>query len=221
VIANSDFERLLERLRGLCQPKETYFKIHEILYKIEGNPPSELRVRCTFSHEKGSTENTKCWTLHYIGTPPKRADLACLCKNVIDVEVSDNICNFLEMMGYTLIFCFRLVDDFEFVREGVRLHALLTDHIKADITVSKVKRLVVKGQLESAIEVEATAHHWLVEISAHSHEEAIKQTCDALNNFANRLMPIVDMIKLDNNTKKEIEKLHQQRKIAQTSGTNT
>jgi hypothetical protein len=143
------------------------------------------------------------------------------------------------------------------VREGVRLHALLTDHIKADITVSKVKRvsissirctvsnclgslicgvlpcllsfcncvllvqLVVKGQLESAIEVEATAHHWLVEISAHSHEEAIKQTCDALNNFANRLMPIVDMIKLDNNTKKEIEKLHQQRKIAQTSGTNT
>lgn len=213
MIANSDFERLLERLRGLCQPKETYFKIHEILYKIEGNPPSELRVRCTFSHEKGSTENTKCWTLHYIGTPPKRADLACLCKNVIDVEVSDNICNFLEMMGYT--------DDFEFVREGVRLHALLTDHIKADITVSKVKRLVVKGQLESAIEVEATAHHWLVEISAHSHEEAIKQTCDALNNFANRLMPIVDMIKLDNNTKKEIEKLHQQRKIAQTSGTNT
>jgi hypothetical protein len=36
VITNNDFDKLLERLRGLCQPWETYFKIHEIVYKIEG-----------------------------------------------------------------------------------------------------------------------------------------------------------------------------------------
>jgi len=70
-------------------------KFEEFLFfkKLLG-APSELRARCDLEIPQGG------WSLHYIGSALKRDDLAALCKTCVEIEVGDNVAQFLETMGF-------------------------------------------------------------------------------------------------------------------------
>lgn len=75
--------------------------------------PSELRARSDLETPNGGWYVTSSTlsnpvislinnyrSLHYIGGALKRDDLAALCKTCVDIEVGDNVAQFLETMGF-------------------------------------------------------------------------------------------------------------------------
>lgn len=90
--------------------------------------------------------------MHYIGVPLMREKMAANVRNVTDVEVSDNIIDFLRLMGYQFqvrlfIKLFLLpspesdpdppITQFEFIREGV----VFQTQKKVTITITQIKKV--------------------------------------------------------------------------------
>jgi len=117
-------------------------------------------------------------------------------RNVISVDVSDNIMQFLVLMGYQY--------QYEFLREGISFTNLKK---KITTTITKIKKVALsllpfkccsmpelkqmvkvvdKEDLNSAEELDAC---WLVEVSALTNDEGINETTEELTTFGSFLLP--------------------------------
>ncbi|KAL6078177.1 hypothetical protein QOT17_001781 [Balamuthia mandrillaris] len=177
---------LVERLRGLCELPEEQVLYREYVYRAlalstaeESTPQQhELRVRCTLQGEPR-------WTLHFLGTPQTRAGLTTNVRNVIEVEVSDNICAFLGLMGYH--------NTFDFIRDGL----LFTTSKKITVTVTNIKKHLADRPQSKPLTESLDDTAFLVEVSALTADQGIQHTMEEVVTFVEHLIPLVQLKKFD------------------------
>lgn len=105
-------------------------------------------------------------------------------RNVIGAEVSDNIIEFLRLMGYHF--------QFEFIREGV----IFQTQRKITISVTQIKKILDRDDLSTAEPVVAGV--WFVELSARTDDSnMVPSLTEEINNFADYLSPLVELKRVD------------------------
>lgn len=147
---------------------------------------NELRVRCRLvpSKQGPAPSASGAWSVHYNSVPLMREKMAANVRNVTDVEVSDNIIDFLRLMGYQF--------QFEFIREGF----VFQTQRKITVSVTQVKKIVDREDLSTAEPL--VAGTWFVELSARTDDSnLIPSVADEINSFADYLMPLVDVKRVD------------------------
>jgi hypothetical protein len=170
-------DSLVERLRGLCGKAESNFSYQESVYKVPPNagvPPSELRARMN-----KRKEGTSMWTLRYLGPPLARDKLTVTARTINVVKVSDNIKDFLDLMGYKL--------DFENGRHGLEWYTTFNQK-KLTVTLSRVFKFDENVFIGDG---------WVIELAAATPDDGLQETTDAINLFAEYLLPLVDLTKGD------------------------
>jgi len=200
---------LVDRLSGLCESHEREETLHirevvfvrptEIIEKEKSSgsiPESELRVQCTTIDIVGeeAKPDKKTWSLHYQGLYIQDNSILAAARPVIEVEVSDSIEAFLEEMGYTY--------RYEFSKQGVRFHAL-PDQPKLNplyVTVFGYMRLSDKTKRNDEHTEPLIREWWVVELIGYALHPDLEDMAKELHSFANRLIPIVNLIKLDKAT---------------------
>jgi len=177
-VSEENFFGLLERLRGLCyQESPLYYR--EIVYKslpVPGVAQSELHVRCTGRDPK--------WELRYVGTGQFIDKINATIKHVVDVDVSDNVCTFVELLGFK--------SDYEYFVQGYKFKAPKM----LDVTVAQIKKSE-KGQMSP---LDLFNKMWFVELSCTTTDSRFPQASDCLSAFQECLHPYVEMYKLDHRT---------------------
>lgn len=181
-ILDSAVEKLLHRLRGLCDNVDTgpeQFHDHEMCFSIRKGPTPEvhlsLRVRRALDHADMP------WQLRYIGQP-ELGDKSqpTMVRSSLDVATSNTVVEFLTGMGFNL--------DFEYIIRGFMF---LKGRMK--VTVSKIFKMN-QGKLPDG--VEPISQSYLVELSvlAPSGQNAI---AEEIKNFAEQLKPLVQLEKIN------------------------
>eukprot|EP01112_Ceratiomyxa_fruticulosa_P010300 TRINITY_DN2717_c0_g1_i5.p1 TRINITY_DN2717_c0_g1~~TRINITY_DN2717_c0_g1_i5.p1 ORF type:complete len:175 (-),score=27.05 TRINITY_DN2717_c0_g1_i5:499-957(-) len=102
---SSQIGHLLTRLRGLCSV-EVPLNHRELVFRSVpvGSAISEVRARYDYN------AIGQKWWVRYISTPHIREKLPATIRNIIDIQVSNNIATFLEYLGYKY--------DFEYILQG-------------------------------------------------------------------------------------------------------
>mmetsp|Transcript_38 Transcript_38/g.36 ORF Transcript_38/g.36 Transcript_38/m.36 type:complete len:257 (-) Transcript_38:165-935(-) len=180
VIADSAKEVLNQKLRGLCYCVEQPFCHREIVCKsipIPGIAQTELRLRQNLLAESKLPK----WTLRSIGTPMVKSKLPVTVRTVIEVAVSDNIQQFIELLGYK--------QDFEYVCEGTESLTMINNR-KYSITVSKMKKDVNSGEFDPSV-----ANTSFVELVTSCTDEDLNQVAEEMNSFA-EYINVVDLAKV-------------------------
>jgi hypothetical protein len=124
-------------------------------------------------------------------------------RNLKEVKVSDDIETFMEILGakyvslhhrfwlffehewnFYSIFLFRF--QYEYLKVGVRTVVRL-EKCKAEIIITKIKRLQEKGNINSGVDIDPTRYH--VELGAVALEKDIQSVSQELTSFATQLFP--------------------------------
>jgi len=157
---------------------------------LPANPPAalnDLRVRCRLVPLKEggvAPAPSAAWSVHYFGVPKMQEKLVSNVRNVIGAEVSDNIIEFLRLMGYHF--------QFEFIREGV----IFQTQRKITISVTQIKKILDRDDLSTAEPVVAGV--WFVELSARTDDSnMVPSLTEEINNFADYLSPLVELKRVD------------------------
>jgi len=207
LVPQKDIQILVDRLSGLCEDhervKNSPWRIREIVFSRAAEPTgsiperSELRVQCTQSEDENNADTPKVWSLLYEGLPLQDNNLLAFARPVIEVEVSDSIETFLEEMGYTY--------RYEFVKRGLRFHALPDKHGLNPLYVTvylywKLSDKNKRGDQEVEPLLQDGLKEWVVEVFGYALHADLEDMTRELHSFANRLIPIVNLIKLDKGT---------------------
>lgn len=121
------------------------------------------------------------WNVRYLGQPEiGDKNRATLVRSCIDVAASNNICQFLNEIGFKL--------DFEFVRKGY-----IFKKGRMKVIVAKIFRLLHPYRPDN---IEPVSESYLVEVSvvAPSGQDAL---ADELKSFVDQLKPLVNLEKID------------------------
>jgi len=142
-----------------------------------------MRVRCHYpppenKENKQPSENK--WTLRNYNAMSNEKRVATV-KNVVEVEVSNNVSSFLEYMGYK--------HDFEFYMKGYKF----TSQKILTITVTQVKKSD-KGHPDP---IDTFGKVWLIDVSCIASDEQLVHACEQIQAFCEHLLPFVDIAKID------------------------
>eukprot|EP00026_Physarum_polycephalum_P006390 Phypoly_transcript_06432.p1 GENE.Phypoly_transcript_06432~~Phypoly_transcript_06432.p1 ORF type:complete len:244 (+),score=45.69 Phypoly_transcript_06432:756-1487(+) len=179
---------VLDRLRGLCS-SESPLHYREIVYRppnVPGLPPPSsassevMRVRCHYPPPENKQSPENKWTLRNYNAMSNDKRAATV-KNVVEVEVSNNVCSFLEYMGYK--------HDFEFFMKGYKF----TSQRILTITVTQIKKSD-KGHQDPT---DIFGKVWLVDVSCIASDEQLAHACEQIQAFSEHLLPYVDIAKID------------------------
>lgn len=110
--------------------------------------------------------------------------------------MSDDIEPFMEILGAKYEFGFSLPSQahfslrfqYEYLKVGTRVVVRL-EKCKADILVTKIRRLQEKGNLSTGIDTDATRYH--VELGASVLEKDVQAISQELAAFSSQLFPCV------------------------------
>jgi hypothetical protein len=214
VVAEKSREKLCERLCGLS---ENYmqggeFRVHEMVFARDATPEipaSELRLRkhSRRAEPNGLTWTCDSWTIVHFGSPlddnpddPSQV----LARPIVEVESSDNAKILLESMGYKM--------RYEYVIDGMRWHMLPEDmnENKFPYYISIFTILQVLKRSESTdndANLRPLFNESVVEVYGYAKDKEVSNVANELNNFSNKLVPSVNMMKLDASNIRQLKKI--------------
>ncbi|KRX27824.1 Mediator of RNA polymerase II transcription subunit 18 [Trichinella nelsoni] len=179
-VLDSAYTVLIERLRGLADPKFEKFHEHELVFANKN-----VKAGVVNWHVRRSLDQPNApYHVKYMGD--SEADLNEKCPVNVR-KVINCLCTSNDMMAFLGDIGFRM--QYEFVAKGI-----LFKKGPIKVTVSKIYRVIEAGN-SSAVEKFTDSH--LVEMSALSSlpEDPIANT---IREFADQLKPIVNMEKIIN-----------------------
>ncbi|CDW57520.1 mediator of RNA polymerase II transcription [Trichuris trichiura] len=169
-VLDSVYTLLLERIKGLADPRSEAFSEHELVFANKSSTgPITWHVRRSLDHPDAP------FHLRYVGNPDPDENKKC---PTIMRKTMDCLCHSNDMMGFLGNLGFRM--QYEFVAKGV---IFTKGPIK--ITVSKIQRVTEAG---NATKLEKFSDSYLVEISALAAPMQ-SYVANSVREFADQLKP--------------------------------
>jgi len=162
-------------------------------------PATELRVQ---KRSIGQVNSNPSWSLHYYGIPLIRQDLSTNVRPVVEVPVNDNIETFLDALDFEY--------QFEYTTQGARYFGKM-EILDRPIYVHIYEIGIVREKGEEWDYSTVLFDELVVEVFAYALDADMAVICKELTAFANRLIPIVNLVAMTPTFKKELEKLLRQR----------
>jgi len=181
-ILDSAHGLLVQRLKGLTDPKSENFNEQELVFGLKGGIQGGTQVMI---HVRRSLDDsTAPWHLRYVGNPepdPTR-QIPTLVRKAVDTLVkSDDLMEFLREMGFRL--------QYEFVAKG---EIYTKGPLK--IVISKIYHVKVAGNASSS---EPFTDSRLVELSVLAPSVQDVAVSKSIRDFADQLKPVVQLEKID------------------------
>ncbi|MFH4975960.1 hypothetical protein AB6A40_002669 [Gnathostoma spinigerum] len=177
-------DQLVQRLRGLCDPGQAEFSEHEMIFSLRTgqDPDVTVRLRRKFG---GPDANSFQWHFRYIGAP--EPDVACptiIRKSIDSLIYSHNMMEFVKTLGLRM--------DYEYIAKG---HMFTKGSIK--IVISTITRTEKTGKYDQDV-LKPLSESLLVEMSVILPDsKEYMSTAKMLRDFADQLLPICDMQKVE------------------------
>uniref|UniRef100_A0A915KDH7 Mediator of RNA polymerase II transcription subunit 18 n=1 Tax=Romanomermis culicivorax TaxID=13658 RepID=A0A915KDH7_ROMCU len=192
-VIDSNVENLIQRIKGLADPKCETFLEHEMVFALKPMGSNPVQLHCRF--DVNSDVNNRVHHLRYVGniepessalmpapsSTPGGAPMPVICRKVIESFVRTN-----DMMHFFRLTGFRF--EYEFVAEGT---IFTKGHLK--ITVTKISRLEKTGHSSTAQKM--TGSHF-VEMTAMG-PSGDHNLAKSMRDFADQLSSVVKLEKVD------------------------
>ncbi|VDP18630.1 unnamed protein product [Onchocerca flexuosa] len=169
-------EKLLQRLRGLCDPGQHSFNEHEM------DPDVTVRLRRKFG---GPDANSFQWHFRYMGAAEPDVHCPTIIRKSIDSLIySSNMMEFVKTLGLRM--------DYEYLTKG---YLFTKGNIK--IIINNITRTEKIGTYDPNV-LKPLSDSLLIEMSvALPDTKEYMTTAKALRSFADQLSPICDMQKVE------------------------
>uniref|UniRef100_A0AAF5PRQ5 Mediator of RNA polymerase II transcription subunit 18 n=2 Tax=Wuchereria bancrofti TaxID=6293 RepID=A0AAF5PRQ5_WUCBA len=177
-------EKLLQRLRGLCDPGQHSFNEHEMVFSLKTgqDPDVTVRLRRKFG---GPDANSFQWHFRYMGAAEPDVHCPTIIRKSIDSLIySSNMMEFVKTLGLRM--------DYEYLTKG---YLFTKGHIK--IIINNITRTEKIGTYDPNV-LKPLSDSLLIEMSAALPDtKEYMTTAKALRSFADQLSPICDMQKVE------------------------
>lgn len=203
--------------------QEEDFVVHELVYFKDSTPvtsASELRVRRHGDFMRPDSEAS--WTIRHFGMPLEDlpdAPLPTVARPLVEVEINENPHGLLEGLGYQLMF--------EYVLDGFRWHVVdvarydwldTKRDAKTDppdiypyyITICLPIRVTRTSTFEIVRDQQPTKlfdDGFVVELFGYARDKDVNALTKELDMFANKLVPTVNLLKLDGSNLQQLRKI--------------
>ncbi|KHN80685.1 Mediator of RNA polymerase II transcription subunit 18 [Toxocara canis] len=177
-------KQLIQRLRGLCDPGQTEFSEHEMTFSLKTgqDPDVTVRLRRKFG---GSDANSLLWHFRYMSAP--EADTTCptiIRKSIDSLIYSHDMMEFVKTLGLRM--------DYEYITKG---YLFTKGNIK--IVIDNITRTEKTGTYDPNL-LKPLSDSLLIEMSvAQPDSKEYITTAKMLRDFADQLLPICDMQKVE------------------------
>jgi len=212
VVASKSKEKLCERLCGLSENymQAGEYRVHEMVFARDQTPEvpqSELRLRKHYRPEVDSAWACDSWTIVHFGSPlddtpddPSHV----LVRPIVEVESSDNAQILLESMGYKM--------RYEYVIDGMKWHMLPEDMNENKfpyyISIFQILQVLKRSEpIENDANLRPLFEESVVEVYGYARDKEVSTVANELNNFSNKLIPSVNMMKLDASNVRQLKKI--------------
>jgi hypothetical protein len=207
-VGSKSFEKLCERLCGLSENYKQggEYSVHEMVFVREPTqevPGSEVRFRKNTYGDPNVT-----WTIVHFGSPldenpddPSHV----LARPIVEVESTENGNFLLENMGYKM--------RYEYVTEGMRWHILPEDMNENKfpyyISIFRILKVLERIKPISSDNLSPLFEESVVEVYGYARDKdkEVSTLANELNSFSNKLIPSVNMMKLDASNIRQLKKI--------------
>ncbi|KAE9413317.1 hypothetical protein Angca_007054, partial [Angiostrongylus cantonensis] len=177
-----DLER---RLTGLCDPGSTEFHEHDLSFSLRTGTDPDVTIRQLRRRFNVDSFTSHQWQFRYIGGPEPDQKCPVIVRKVIDsIAYSHLMMDFVKTLGLRM--------DYEYIAKGT----VWTNGIMK-VVISQIQRTEKAGHYDQS-NLKRFADSYLVEISACLPDSAeYSATAKQLRDFADQLLPLVEMEKVD------------------------
>ncbi|KAM3724403.1 Mediator of RNA polymerase II transcription subunit [Dirofilaria immitis] len=177
-------EKLLQRLRGLCDPGQHSFNEHEMVFSLKTgqDPDVTVRLRRKFG---GPDANSFQWHFRYMGAAEPDVHCPTIIRKSIDSLIySSNMMEFVKTLGLRM--------DYEYLTKG---YLFTKGYIK--IIINNITRTEKIGTYDPNV-LKPLSDSLLIEMSvALPDTKEYMTTAKTLRSFADQFSPICDMQKVE------------------------
>jgi len=179
-IKDQEKDQLYNRLKGLCDPTVTTIQEHIMVFKLKTGADSQVQVQM----RRRFNGDSVYWHCRYVGLP-ETVNSPVIVRTVIDsLMYSTNMMEFVKLLGLRM--------EYEYIADGV---LLTKGPIK--VAVYKINYTETTGNYSKENRKPLTESH-LVEANIMLPDgQAHEQPAKTLREFANQLMPLCELQKID------------------------